>query len=229
MHMRSCMRAHATVQKLLCHKTIANLSWVLCEHRAGCHLPPALLPARRNQSPDAVRSRNPSKSTLAHDAVAAALSHKHHSIIRIGAGLIQFVYGSHSRLAADLTLDKVLFLPWFSRAFMKKSRSPEVAAPSSSHSQHWKRRGLPVSLVCFGPTWLMPSPVIRLGIRNPRKKGKNRKVLWKSTVWKNENPLFNWIRAREGVLRKIAKNWIQVYESKSSGHASLFYPLYCTK
>jgi len=78
-------------------------------------LPSALLPARRNQSPDAVRSKNPSKSTL--DTVAVALSHKHHSIIRVGAGLIQFVYGSHSRLAADLTLDKVLFSPWFSRAF----------------------------------------------------------------------------------------------------------------
>jgi len=32
--------------------------------------------------------------------------HKHHLIIRVGAGLIQFVYGSHSRMAADLTLDK---------------------------------------------------------------------------------------------------------------------------
>ena len=89
MHMRSCMRAYATVQKLLCHETIANLFWVLREHRAGCRLPPALLPARQNQSPDAVRSRNPSKSTLAHDAVAAAtaVSQKHHSIIHVGAGL----------------------------------------------------------------------------------------------------------------------------------------------
>jgi len=45
----------------------------------------------------AVRSRNLSKSTLAHDAVAAAVSHKHHSIICVDAGLIQFVYGSHSK------------------------------------------------------------------------------------------------------------------------------------
>jgi len=43
--------------------------------------------------------------------------HKHHLIIRVGAGLIQFVYGSHSRLAADLTLDKNLFVLPFSRAF----------------------------------------------------------------------------------------------------------------
>jgi len=43
--------------------------------------------------------------------------HKHHLIIRVGAGLIQFVYGSHSRLAADLTLDKNLFPLPLSRAF----------------------------------------------------------------------------------------------------------------
>jgi len=42
--------------------------------------------------------------------------HKHHLIIRVGAGLIQFVYGSHSRLAADLTLYKNLFPLPFSRA-----------------------------------------------------------------------------------------------------------------
>jgi len=43
--------------------------------------------------------------------------HKHHLIIRVGAGLIQFVYGSHSRLAADLTLDKNLFSLPFLRGF----------------------------------------------------------------------------------------------------------------
>ena len=64
-----------------------------------------------------VRLRNPIKSTLAHDAVAAVVLHKHHLIIRVGVGLIQFVYGSHSRLAADLTLDKNLFPLPFSRAF----------------------------------------------------------------------------------------------------------------
>ena len=64
-----------------------------------------------------VRLRNPIKSTLSHDAVAAVMLHKHHLIIRAGAGLIQFVYGSHSRLAADLTLDKTLFSLPFSRGF----------------------------------------------------------------------------------------------------------------
>ena len=53
---------------------------------------------------------------LAHDAVAVAVSHKHHSIIRVGAGLIQFVYQLHSRLVTELTLNEVLFSPWFSPA-----------------------------------------------------------------------------------------------------------------
>ena len=115
-HMRSCMRAYATVQKRLSHETIANLSRVLRQHRACCHLPPAQLLSRLNPSPDTVRSRNPSKSTLAHDAVAAAVSHMHHSIIHVGAGLVQFVCKSHSRLVTELTLDKVLFSPWFLQA-----------------------------------------------------------------------------------------------------------------
>jgi len=60
--------------------------------------PPFYWPVARH-----VRLRNPIKSTLAHDAVAAVVLHKHHLIVRVGAGLIQFVYGSHSRLAADLS------------------------------------------------------------------------------------------------------------------------------
>jgi len=44
--------------------------------------------------------KNPSKSTLAHDA--AAVLHKHHSIIRVGAGPIEFVCKSHLRLAMEL-------------------------------------------------------------------------------------------------------------------------------
>jgi len=88
----------------------------LRKHRAGSRLPPAQPPAqllsRPNPLPDAVRSGNPSKSTLAHDAVAAAVSHKHHSIIRVGAGLILFVYGSHSRLATGVTSSKILFWPF---------------------------------------------------------------------------------------------------------------------
>ena len=81
---------------------------------------PLLLPlllSRPSLSSDAVRSRNPSKSTLAQDVVAAAVSHKLHSIIRVGAGLIQFVYGSHSRLATGVTSSRILFLPFFCTSF----------------------------------------------------------------------------------------------------------------
>jgi len=93
------MRVYATVQKLLCHGSYCEIILSLARASSVCRLPPALLLARQNQSPDAVRSRNPSKSTLAHDAVAAAVLHKNHLIIRIGASLIQFVYSSHSHLA----------------------------------------------------------------------------------------------------------------------------------
>ena len=106
------------------------------EHRAGCRFrppscpfasrPPFCWPVGRH-----VRLRNPIKSTIAHDAVAAVVLHKHHLIIRVGAGLIQFVYGSHSRFAADLTLDKNLFFLPFSRAESVKnarwSMSPQEA------------------------------------------------------------------------------------------------------
>jgi len=61
-----------------------------------------------------VLSRNPSKSTLAHDAVAAAVSQKHHSIIRVGTGRIQFACRSHSRLSTEFIL---LCSPFFLRAF----------------------------------------------------------------------------------------------------------------
>ena len=117
----SCMRACATVQQLPCHGSYCEI--ILSLARTSCRLsfPPALLPLRRPPFcwPVArhVRLRNPIKSTIFPDAVASVVLHKHHLIIRVGAGLIQFVYGSHSRLAADLTLDKNLFWLPFSRAF----------------------------------------------------------------------------------------------------------------
>ena len=115
----SCMRAHATVQQLLFHRSYCEL--ILSLARTSCRLsfPPALLSLGRagrppvGMLPDAVRLRNPSKSTLAHDAVAAVVLHEHHPIVRVGAGLIKFVYGSHSRMATDLTLDKNLFRSHF--------------------------------------------------------------------------------------------------------------------
>jgi len=105
----TCTRACAPMQ--LCRnffamEAIANLSWVLRKilEAVVCRplLPPILL-SRPILSPDAFSSRNPSQSTLAHDAVAAAVSHKHHSIICVGAGLVPFVYGSHPSAATELT------------------------------------------------------------------------------------------------------------------------------
>jgi len=60
-----CTRACAPMQRcksFFAMIAIANLSLVLREHRTGCRLPPSLLPARRNELPDAIRSRNPSFS-----------------------------------------------------------------------------------------------------------------------------------------------------------------------
>jgi len=118
-YVRSCMRAYATVQKLLCHISYCELILVLA--RATCRLLFSACSCRpsccldQTRRPDAVCSRNPSKFTLAHDAVAAAVSHKHHSIICVGAGLIQFVYGSHSRLDTELTHHRNIYSPFFAR------------------------------------------------------------------------------------------------------------------
>ena len=118
MHMDSCMRAYATSQQLLCHGSYYEL--ILSLARKSCRLsfttrPPVARPPAGNPSPDAVRFKIPSKSTLAHDAVATAVLHKHHPIIRVGAGLIQFVYGSHLRLATEATCNRNAFLPFFAR------------------------------------------------------------------------------------------------------------------
>ena len=105
--------AHGLVHARLCNCAAVSLPWNLLqtylESRASiiqavvCRLLLVpLLVSRPNPSPNAVRSRNLSTSTLAHDTVAAAVSHKHHLIIRVGAGLIQFVYGSHSRVATGV-------------------------------------------------------------------------------------------------------------------------------
>jgi len=112
----SAKNTHAPVHARLCNGAETSLPWKLLRtYRESCasivqvvtvtrrkegdhgRLTPALLLSRRNQSPDAVRSRNSSKSTLAHDTVAAVVSHTHHSIIHVGAGLIQFVCGTHSK------------------------------------------------------------------------------------------------------------------------------------
>jgi len=124
----SAKNAYALVHARICNGAEASLPWKLLQtYLESCAsivqavvccplLPPPLL-SRPNPSPDAVRSRNPSKSTLGHDAVAAAVSHKHDSIIRVGAGLIQFLHGPHLRLATEYTHHRNVFSPFFARVF----------------------------------------------------------------------------------------------------------------
>ena len=93
------------VHARLCNGAAASLPWKLLRtylescanivQAVVCAHPPAPSSSRRSSCwPVArhVRLRNPIKSTLAHDAVADVVLHKHHLIIRVGAGLIQFVY-----------------------------------------------------------------------------------------------------------------------------------------
>jgi len=61
--------------------------------------------------------------------------HKHHPIIHVGADLIQFVYGSNLRMAADLTLDKNLFSQPFSRAFFALVDQFMV-----KEAEHWRKQ-----------------------------------------------------------------------------------------
>ena len=86
--------------------------------QAVAYCPPYRPPSCRQSVVRRVRSRNPSKSTLAHDAVATAELHKHHPIIRVGAGLIQFVYRSHMRLATEATRSRNAFSPFFCASFL---------------------------------------------------------------------------------------------------------------
>jgi len=120
MHMDSCMRAYSTVQQLLCHGGYCEL--ILSLARTSCRLlltaRPTTRPLAGNPLHDVVRSRNPSKSTLAHEAVATAVLHKHHPIICVGVGLIQFVYWSHFRLATEATPNRNAFSPFFTRVTM---------------------------------------------------------------------------------------------------------------
>ena len=67
MHMDSCMRAYSTVQQLLCHGGYCEL--ILSLARTSCRMLFTARPTARFLAAlrDVVRSRNPSKSTLAHD------------------------------------------------------------------------------------------------------------------------------------------------------------------
>ena len=72
--------------------------------------------------------KNRPKSTPAHGSVAAVVSHKHHSIICVGAGLIQFVHGRTCSSAAEVIPKEFLFPPFFPaslKLLFCKSRSGE--------------------------------------------------------------------------------------------------------
>jgi len=103
----SAKNAHALVHARLRSGAETSLPWKLLqtylESCASIVQAVVLLLSRRNQSPNAVLSKNPSKSTLAHDAVTTAVSHKHHSIIRVGAGLIQLSMVRTRSVATELT------------------------------------------------------------------------------------------------------------------------------
>ena len=107
-------RVCAPIQ-LPCHGSYCEL--ILSLARTSCRLLFTARPTARSLAAlrDVVRSRNPSKSTLAHDAVTTAVLHKHHPIIRVGEGLIQFVYRSHLRLATKATRNRNAFSPFFPR------------------------------------------------------------------------------------------------------------------
>ena len=139
-------RAYETAQQILCHGSCCEriLSLVramfqqlksrpprfwpdeLCrppKHpwlQAVCHPPRYYDGVSRASSavrPKRSPLKNRPKSTPAHDSVAAAVSHKHHSIIRVGAGLIQFVHARTCSLAADVSSNKFLFRPFFPASF----------------------------------------------------------------------------------------------------------------
>ena len=116
------MRAYSTVQQLLCHGGYCEL--ILSLARTSCRLSftarPTARPLAGNPLHDVVRSRNLSKSTLAHDAVATAVLHEHHLIICVGAGLIQFVYWSHLRLSTETTRNRNAFSTFFARVFLRQ-------------------------------------------------------------------------------------------------------------
>ena len=116
--------AYALVHARLCNGAAASLPWKLLRtyHESCANIVQAVVcrpPPADNPSPDAARFKNPSKSTLAYDAVAAAALHKHHPIIPVGAGLIQFVYGRARTWPTEATRQRNAFPP-FSREFKQE-------------------------------------------------------------------------------------------------------------
>ena len=123
MHADSLQKnAYGLVYARLFNCAAASLPWRLLQtYLESCaNIVQTARPTARSLAAlrDVVRSRNPSKSTLSHDAVTTAVLHKHHPIIRVGVGLIQFVFRSHLRLTTEVTRNRNAFLPFFPRVSM---------------------------------------------------------------------------------------------------------------
>eukprot|EP00277_Geminigera_cryophila_P013770 CAMPEP_0179462660 /NCGR_PEP_ID=MMETSP0799-20121207/44951_1 /TAXON_ID=46947 /ORGANISM="Geminigera cryophila, Strain CCMP2564" /LENGTH=126 /DNA_ID=CAMNT_0021265615 /DNA_START=313 /DNA_END=690 /DNA_ORIENTATION=- len=93
---------HPRLQAAVCHPP---RHWPDEPRRPPKYSQPAVLPKRRSL-------KNRPKSTPAHGSVAAAVSHKHHSIIRVGAGLLPFVHALYLHLGREAICIKNLFRPF---------------------------------------------------------------------------------------------------------------------
>ena len=84
-----CMRAYSTVQQLLCHGGYCEL--ILSLAQTSCRLLFTARPTARPLAGNPLRdvfAQEIRPSTLAHDAVATVVLHKHHLIIHVCAGLV---------------------------------------------------------------------------------------------------------------------------------------------
>jgi len=128
------MRTYSTAQQLLCHGGYCGL--ILSLARTSCRLLFTARPTARllagNPLRDVVRSRNPSKSTLAPTVVLQ----KHHQIIRVSAGLIQFVYRSHLRLATEATRNRNAFSPFSARVSFQYQKTQHQRHQSETSHLH---------------------------------------------------------------------------------------------
>ena len=146
-----CKNAYGLVHARLCNGAEASLPWKLLRTdlescasivQAFFCLPllPPLLLSRPNPLPDSVRSRNlsRSKSTLAHDEVATAVSHKHHSIMQASSSLSE----SHSRLATGVTSSRILFSQFFLASFLASTfqEHTKVQYHLMGRSTDWRQR-----------------------------------------------------------------------------------------
>jgi len=88
------MRTYATVQKLLCHGTRTYLeSCASIMYAVVCRLPCFCFYEISHQMLFIQEIRPNPRYFMTH----LPLPHKHHSIIHVGADLIQFVYGLNSK------------------------------------------------------------------------------------------------------------------------------------